>query len=106
MKKLITLALATLFSGSLFAASIGDLKSQGVIGELSTGYIGVVDSGASQNVMGLVNDVNAKRKAIYLKQASKNNIPLAEVEKIAANRNFERTEAGHYIHVSGNWIKK
>ncbi len=104
MKKLIIFLVATVFSGSLLAASLGDLKGQGVIGELPNGYLGLIKS--NSEAQKLVADVNAKRKAIYKKQAAKNKIALSEVEKIAAKRNFQKTKAGHYIKVSGKWIKK
>ncbi|WP_251358771.1 YdbL family protein [Kangiella sp. TOML190] len=106
MKKLTLFLTSILFSGTVLAASIGDLKSQGVIGELANGYVGLVSSNANADAKKLVADVNVKRKAIYLKQAKKNNIPLTEVEKIAAKRNIEKTEKGHYVNVSGSWVKK
>lgn len=104
MKKSITLLIATLFSASLFAASIGDLKTQGAIGELPNGYLGIIKS--STVAQKVVKDVNAKRKAIYKKQAAKNNISLTEVQKIAGKRNFEKTKSGNYVKVSGKWVKK
>lgn len=106
MQKIITFLIAVLFSGNLLASSISDLKSEGVIGELPDGYIGLVSSSASSDAKRMVADVNAKRKSIYQKQAAKNNISLNEVQKIAAKRNFSKTRAGHYIKVNGSWVKK
>lgn len=106
MKKFITLLVVSLFSSSLFAASIGDLKSQGIIGEMKNGYIGLVSSKASSDDKKLVSSVNSKRKAIYKKQAAKNQLTLSEVQKIAAKRNYAKTRSGHYIKVSGKWVKK
>ncbi len=106
MQKTITLFIALLFSSSLLAASVGDLKSQGVIGELPNGYIGIVSSSASADTKNLVANINAKRKAIYQKQAAKNDIALSEVQKIAAKRNFSKTRAGNYIKLNGSWVKK
>lgn len=105
IKTLITLLAMALFSTSVLAASIGDLKTQGAVGELPNGYLGVVDS-SNSSASALVKDINAKRKAIYQKQASKNNISLGEVQKIAGKRNFQKTKTGNYIKVSGKWVKK
>lgn len=106
MKKLITISCALLFSASIFAADIGSLKSQGIVGENAKGYVELVTSSAPAEAKALVNDINARRKAIYQKQAKKNNLSLAEVEAIAAKRNLAKTKSGHYIKPAGSWVKK
>ncbi|MGB1301413.1 MAG: DUF1318 domain-containing protein, partial [Pseudoalteromonas tetraodonis] len=47
-----------------------------------------------------------KRKAQYLKLAKKNNLSLAQVEALAAAKTIEKTQAGHFVEVNGEWVKK
>ena len=103
----LTVSAALLLTAQAFAANLGTLKDQGVVGELSNGYVGIVDmSKVTPDVKALVESVNDKRRDIYAEQAKANNKTLAEIEAIAARRNIDRTQAGHYIKVGGGWQKK
>ncbi len=106
MKKIISICLALIFSAAVWAADLGDLKSQGIVGELPNGYLGLVVTDANSETRQLITNINSKRKAIYQKQAVKNKIPLSEVEKIAAKRNFAKTRAGNFVKLNGQWTKK
>lgn len=105
--RLITTLLATLLlATSAWALELQQAKDSGWIGEMSTGYVGLVTRDAPADAAALVRDVNSRRRQIYASQAQKNGIALAEVEKIAAERNIERTESGHYVNVDGRWRRK
>lgn len=52
-------------------------RSQGLIGELPTGYIGFV-SAPSAAIKALVDDINIKRKAVYTEQALANGVTVEE----------------------------
>jgi hypothetical protein len=106
-KYLLTLTTGLLLTAQAFAADLGQLKDQGLVGELSTGYVGIVSPAkAGADVKALVESVNDKRRQIYANQAKKNNKSLAEIEAIAARRNIDRTQPGHYVKVGGAWQKK
>lgn len=106
-KSLLTLATGLLLTAQAFAADLGQLKDQGIVGELSTGYVGIVAKNkATPAINNLVESVNDQRRQIYANQAKKNNKSLAEIEAIAARRNLDRTQSGHYIKVGGAWQKK
>jgi uncharacterized protein YdbL (DUF1318 family) len=93
-----------LFSSFAFALDLGEAKQKGLVGEKDNGYIGVV---VSQNdVQSLVDDINAKRKAVYLKLAAKNGITVQQVEKLAADKAYKKTSSGHYLWLNGKWVKK
>ena len=96
--------LCILLSSFAFAISLGDAKQQGLIGEMDNGYLGVVTSSAE--VEKLVASVNTKRKAAYLELAKKNGITLEQVQKLAAQKTYNKTEPGHYIWKNGSWVKK
>ena len=97
------LILLSLFIAPVLALDLHQAKAQGLVGEMSSGYLGVVKGGA--DVQALVDDINAKRRQEYQDIAAKNGITLAAVEKIAAKKTFAKTPRGQYIH-DGAWRKK
>ena len=108
MKKLLQplLIFCLLFSFASHAAlNLQQAKQQGLVGETTTGYLAAVKS--SSEVNALVKQVNDKRRDLYKQMASKNNIPLAQVEQLAGRKAIAKTAAGHYIKTSsGQWQKK
>ncbi|WMS90121.1 YdbL family protein [Pseudoalteromonas sp. HL-AS1] len=101
---IITLVSAVCMSFSAWAISLDDAKNQGLVGEDSSGYLGLVVQNAEAKAV--VDDINAKRKAQYLKLAKKNNLSLSQVEALAAAKTIEKTQSGNYVEVNGNWVKK
>jgi len=101
-KSLIILSL--LFSSLVFAIGLDEAKQQGLVGEKDNGYLGIVV--AQSDVQSLVNDINAKRKAVYVKLAAKNGITVQQVEKLAAQKAYEKTDSGLYLWINGKWVKK
>lgn len=101
---LVTLVSAVLMSFSVWAMSLDNAKNQGLVGENSSGYLGLVVQNAQAKAV--IDDINEKRKAQYLKLAKKNDLSLAQVEALAAAKTIEKTQSGHYIEVNGSWIKK
>ncbi len=107
MKKIImTTAMALFLSiGTAHALSLSAAKSQGLVGETPTGYLGVVDNSSSE-AKNLVADINAKRKDKYRSISSKNGQPLNIVEKLAAQKVYEKASRGEYLQQGGSWVKK
>lgn len=97
-------ALPLLLSLPAMAIELDEAKQKGYVGEQTDGYLGVVKS--APEVPELVKDVNAKRKAKYQELAQKNGISLAQVEALAGKKAVEKTSAGHYILLDGQWVKK
>ena len=62
-------ALVLLAAPAAFAIELADAKSQGLVGEQSNGYLGVVKN--APGVQALVDSVNAKRRDAYQKIAAK-----------------------------------
>ncbi|MCG7535251.1 YdbL family protein [Pseudoalteromonas sp. OOF1S-7] len=102
--KLLTTIAAACMSFSVLAISLDDAKSQGLVGETATGYLGVIKG--SSEVNKLVDEVNSKRKAKYQQLAKKNGISLSQVEVMAAKKTFAKTAPGHFVKVDGKWVKK
>ncbi|MBQ4859008.1 YdbL family protein [Pseudoalteromonas sp. MMG007] len=99
-----TLIGAVYMSFSAWAISLDDAKNQGLVGENSSGYLGLVVQNSEAKAV--VEEINAKRKAQYLKLAKKNNLSLAQVEALAAAKTIKKTQNGHYVEVNGSWVKK
>lgn len=90
---------------SAWAVTLDQAKQQGLVGEMSTGYLGIVV--ASSDVEALVAGVNKKRKDIYLTLARKNNITMKQVTALAGEKAIAKTQSGHFIKMpSGSWVKK
>jgi uncharacterized protein YdbL (DUF1318 family) len=96
--------ISLLFSSVVFAIGLDEAKNKGLVGEKDNGYLGVVV--AQKDAQDLVDDINAKRKAVYIKLAAKNGITLQQVEKLAAKKAYDKTDSGHYLWVGGKWVKK
>ncbi|MFT6918654.1 MAG: hypothetical protein ACJA2G_001273 [Cognaticolwellia sp.] len=105
VKKLTCALLAITMTFSAWAISLDDAKQQGLIGEMQNGYLGlVVDNVEAQS---LVASVNEKRKSIYLNLARKNNITMAQVTALAAEKALNKTQTGNFIqNAAGQWVKK
>ncbi len=102
--RLFIAALTLVFSSLSFALELSEAKQEGLVGEQTNGYLGVIKS--SPEVAKLVEEINALRKAKYAELAAKNGITLQQVEKLAAKKAYEKTETGHYLKNNGEWIKK
>jgi uncharacterized protein YdbL (DUF1318 family) len=99
-----TLSLSLLMIMPAFAIDLGGAKTQGLVGETSSGYIAAVK--ASGEVNALVNDINGQRKAYYQKIAKKNSISLQAVEVRAGQKAIGKTPSGQYINSGSGWQKK
>ncbi|MFA0810664.1 YdbL family protein [Microbulbifer epialgicus] len=88
------------------AISLGEAKSQGLVGEANSGYIAIVDA-SSPELEKLVKQVNTKRKAAYAQIAKSNNIDIAQVAARAAEKLEARVSPGEYYQDNlGRWVKK
>jgi len=96
--------LFSFFPAPAFALSLEEAKTQGLVGELSNGYLGVVSD--SPEVQALVQDINAKRKVQYQTIAKRNGTPLDEVEQLAGKKAIEKTSSGNFIKVKQQWTRK
>lgn len=91
--------------GLVFALSLEEAKSKGLVGEDVTGYLGAVQQ--TPEVMQLIKDINSKRRAKYEQIAQQNGTPVAAVEALAAKKAIEKTPSGEFIKsASGQWVKK
>lgn len=99
--------LASLLTLPAWALSLDEAKHQGLVGERSNGYLGIVVSNPSREVRELVADINSKRKAAYQQSARKAGVDLQVIELRIGQRLKEKAEKGEYIQSgSGAWQRK
>lgn len=102
------LLLSLVFAGPAFAIDLDSAKAQGLVGEKLDGYVGIVTSSPTPDLMKMVNDINLRRRDSYRAIADKTaGATLNAVEKLAAEKLIGKTPSGQYIEKSpGQWIKK
>ncbi|SEG33365.1 YdbL family protein [Marinobacterium lutimaris] len=104
-----TLVAALMLSLSLpaFALSLDEAKQQGLIGEQSSGYLGIVSNNASAEVKSLVQDINSQRKALYGEKAKKAGVEIQIMELRTGERLLDRAAPGEYVRTpDGRWVRK
>lgn len=105
VKKLTCALLVSTLAFSAWAISLSDAKTQGLVGEMPNGYLGVVVESAEAK--SLVASVNKKRKSIYMNLARKNKITMQQVTALAGEKALAKTQPGHFIqNTAGQWVKK
>jgi hypothetical protein len=89
------------------AGALEDAKAAGLVGERVDGYLGVVGSSAPADVVQLVEQINAERRAKYADIASKQGAPVEAVAQIAGKKLIERAGPGEYVMgANGQWQRK
>lgn len=109
--KIASLIMALCLSLPAFGISLNDAKSQleaaktqGLVGETPTGYLGVVrDSGQASDIVEVINQA---RRQEYARIAEKHDIAVSQVEAVAGKKAIEKTPPGQFIKVDGQWVKK
>jgi uncharacterized protein len=89
------------------AGALEDAKAAGLVGERIDGYLGVVGSNAPADVVQLVEQINAERRAKYAEIAQKQGAPVEAVAQIAGKKLIERAGPGEYVMgADGQWQHK
>ncbi len=106
MHKLTVLLAALLVSFSSWALELDAAKQMGLVGEQTNGYLGLIASSHNE-AAALVSDINQQRKQRYQDIASRQNTPLANIEKLAGDKLVQKAAAeGHYYQTaSGSWAR-
>lgn len=108
------LGLVLAFSASLMAPSasaadpvIEAAISQGVVGEKVDGFLGLVTGSATPDIQRKVNEINAKRRAVYARLARDTGTTLEQVGIVTGEKQIAKTPAGSfYMNAGGQWVRK
>ncbi|MEE2763664.1 MAG: YdbL family protein [Pseudomonadota bacterium] len=111
LMQMFAMVLALGFAASALAMGLDEakqkldsVKQQGLVGETPTGYLEVVrPEGQAREV---VQAINSARRDEYKRIAEKHNIPVTQVETVAGKKAIEKTPAGQYVQIGGEWVKK
>ena len=104
---LMTALFLAVFTVQAMAASLVDLKSDGVVGERTDGLIGIVVSNPQSDVKSMVNQINDDRMDKYRSIATKNGIALNKVQALAGEKLVAQTPGGQYVMtLGGEWVRK
>lgn len=107
-------ALALALSSLMFApmASAGDpqidaAKDRGIVGEQLDGYLGFVKlDGAEPSLKRKVDEINAKRRALYQQLANESGASPAQVAMVTGEKQIKKAAPdAMVVDVSGAWVK-
>lgn len=107
--RLLSLSVTALMLSATVALAdpLSDAKSAGQVGELPSGYLGIVVPNPSADIRALVSNINAARKAEYQRIAEKNGQPLNVIERLAGEKVVEKAPPGQFVQTGdGLWVKK
>jgi len=97
--------LCLLMAFTASALTLQEAKKEGFLGELPSGYIGIVKS--NQEAKSIMDSVNEKRLAHFKAIAKKNGLSVSQVAALAGTKFINKTSSGNYIkNSSGHWVKK
>jgi uncharacterized protein YdbL (DUF1318 family) len=89
----------------VFALSLEEAKTKGLVGEKSTGYLGAVNT-ANPEAQALAEEINKKRRQAYQDIARRDGASVSAVESLAGEKAIEKTKPGNYVEGPGGWMKK
>lgn len=89
------------------AITLGEARTQGLVGEKPNGLLGAVSSNASGEISTLVQSINEARLNSYRQLATKDNAPLEAVQAIAGEKltGKARQSGWYHMDISGNWSR-
>jgi uncharacterized protein YdbL (DUF1318 family) len=103
---MILFASCVLLTSSAFATDLETAKRSGLIGERSNGLVAATLPNPSEEILSLVDTTNAGRLEIYKQTADRENIPLKQVQVLAAEKIYDLAEPGDFIMIGNKWVKK
>ncbi|GLR09274.1 amine metabolic protein ydbL [Mixta theicola] len=87
------------------ALTLDEARQQGRVGETLSGYLAPRQQDAETQA--LIAHINQQREQRYRDVAQRNNLPTADVARIAGAKLVQRAAVGEYVQgVNGRWIRK
>jgi uncharacterized protein YdbL (DUF1318 family) len=100
------LALALALPLAAAALDLDSARAQGLVGEMTDGYVGAVKGQGGEPVRQLVAEVNARRRAAYEQIAREQGTAVEAVAALAGQKLIARMPAGSWIGDDGRWYQK
>jgi len=103
----IALLAALALAAPASALDLDAAKRQGLVGEMTSGYVGAVQSNPPADVAALVAEVNTRRAAGYREIATRNGTAVEAVAALAGQKLIDRAPPGAWIgDAGGRWYQK
>lgn len=95
-------------TASAQGSQIESAKTAGVVGERIDGYLGIVEDGAvDASLRRRVNEINAKRRAVYDEVAEQNGATTEQVARLTGEKQIARASSGQFVmDETGRWTRK
>jgi len=88
-------------------AVINAAKVAGEVGERPDGYLGLVEGTVEPAVRRRVDEINARRRALYQRLARERGATVEQVGFLTGEKQIAATPSGqYYMSTSGQWIRK
>ncbi|WP_144208629.1 YdbL family protein [Shewanella donghaensis] len=105
MALLLAFCMALTLSFNAYALTLQQAKNQGLVGEKTNGYLGLVVN--NNDAKTLMTEVNSKRKLHYQKIAKKNKLSTEDVALRAAKKAMAAADKDHFYQTpQGKWAQK
>lgn len=88
---------------------IDQARAQGIVGEMYTGYLGIADpSKASADLRRRVDEVNARRLAIYTETSQRTGESVSTIAALTAEKQIQRAGSGEVVNPGSGqpWTQK
>ncbi|MEM9668210.1 MAG: YdbL family protein [Pseudomonadota bacterium] len=86
---------------------IDTAKVEGEVGERPDGYLGLVDGSVEPAVRRRVDEINARRRALYERLAREKGATVEQVGFLTGEKQIAGTPSGqYYMATNGRWVKK
>ncbi len=93
--------------GAALADALDDARASGAIGERFDGFLAVRDPSAPASARQLVEEINAKRRAVYSEVSAREGATLDSVGRIYAKEIVENVPPGTWVlRENGQWVQK
>lgn len=88
-------------------AQIDSAKDRGVVGEQLDGYLGIVRlDGVDPSLKRKVDEINAKRRALYQQRATGSGVTPAQYATATGEKLIKRASPNHMVvDKSGSWVR-
>ena len=82
-------------------------KSAGIVGERIDGYLGFVTASSDASLQRKVNEINAKRRALYQRLSRQTGTTVEQVGIVTGEKQIASAQSGeYYMNAQGQWVKK
>ena len=106
---LLSLVLAAVWAApaAALSESLEAARREGLVGEQVDGYLGLPKGEAPAAVKREVDEVNAKRRAMYQEIAGKRGVDAAAFAAITGKKLVEESPPGSFVRgADGSWIRR